>query len=286
MQYHQFQISDEAGPAGPDVPYTHNGLVELQDGITTVHTGIHTGDVAVTISLHTDTPQRGDAEWDEIVEVSLHSASGDLMVRGLMDDLDEELPALSFDGPGHYRLRIHARGRDTAIDLAPDEITEYYFIDHRVLLHPGMASARPGRARAAPDGRLRSLCPNTLNADTEGGPGVSVIDQFGALGCSGARKIIAVVGSAAARDRWMSPGGNTIICRGPPFGKAGRVPGSGGVKYDRLYEQLRETAQGSAMRARRQAGRTTWRTAGGRPAGGPQARQAGHSRCGVDIRTA
>ncbi|MFI8243407.1 hypothetical protein ACIF83_40240 [Streptomyces sp. NPDC085866] len=50
------------------------------------------------------------------------------MVRGLMDDLDEELPVLSFIGPGNYRLRIHARGRDTAIDLAPDDVTEWYLI--------------------------------------------------------------------------------------------------------------------------------------------------------------
>lgn len=49
------------------------------------------------------------------------------MVRGL-DDLDEELPVVSFNGPGDYRLRIHARGRDTTIDLAPDEITEWYLI--------------------------------------------------------------------------------------------------------------------------------------------------------------
>ncbi|MFF8953515.1 hypothetical protein ACF09I_32630 [Streptomyces sp. NPDC014940] len=128
VQYHQFQINDEDGPAGPDLPRTHNGLIEVQDGIATVHTGIHTGDVDVTITQHAEAPAPGDAEWDEIVEVSLHSVSGELMVRGLMDDLDEELPVLSFDGPGDYRLRIHARGRDTAIDLAPDEITEYYLI--------------------------------------------------------------------------------------------------------------------------------------------------------------
>ncbi len=27
-----------------------------------------------------------------------------------------------------HRLRVHARGRDTAIDLAPDEVTEWYLI--------------------------------------------------------------------------------------------------------------------------------------------------------------
>ncbi|MGW0424689.1 hypothetical protein [Streptomyces sp. NPDC003015] len=46
----------------------------------------------------------------------------------MMDDLDEELPVLSFHRRGDYRLRVHARGRDTAIDLAPDQITEWYLI--------------------------------------------------------------------------------------------------------------------------------------------------------------
>ncbi|MER6289376.1 hypothetical protein [Streptomyces sviceus] len=46
----------------------------------------------------------------------------------MMDDLNEELPVLSFHGPGHYRLRVHACGRDTAIGLTPDQITEWYLI--------------------------------------------------------------------------------------------------------------------------------------------------------------
>lgn len=50
------------------------------------------------------------------------------MVRAIVADLDEELPVLSFNGPGHYRLRVHARGRNTAVDLSPDESTEWYLI--------------------------------------------------------------------------------------------------------------------------------------------------------------
>ncbi|MEU8470414.1 hypothetical protein AB0F30_21285 [Streptomyces sp. NPDC029006] len=82
MQYHQFKVSDEAGPAGFDLPRTHNGLVEVQDGIVTVLTGIHTGDVDVTVTLRTGIPGIGSARWEEIVEVSLHSESGESMVRG------------------------------------------------------------------------------------------------------------------------------------------------------------------------------------------------------------
>jgi hypothetical protein len=132
VQYHQFNISDEDGPTGADLEAGHNGLVQVTDGVTIVPTGIHTGEVHVTVTLHetepAPAPAPGNDDWQEIVEISAHSASGDLMVRGMMDDLDEDLPLLSFSGPGDYRLRIHARGRDTAVDLAPDEVTEWYLI--------------------------------------------------------------------------------------------------------------------------------------------------------------
>jgi hypothetical protein len=128
VQYHQFDISDEDGPTGPDLERGHNGLVRVADGVTTVMTGIHTGEVDVTVTLHETEPVPDGANWQEILEVSAHSASGDLMVRGMMDDLDEELPVLSFRGPGDYRLRVHTRGRDTAVDLTPDQITEWYLI--------------------------------------------------------------------------------------------------------------------------------------------------------------
>ncbi len=128
VQYHQFNISDEDGPTGPDLHPEHNGLVQVTDGVTIVLTGIHTGDVDVTVTLHETEPMPDSGGWQEIVEISAHSTSGDLMVRGQMDDLDEELPVLSSSGPGDYRLRIHARGRDTAVDLAPDEVAEWYLI--------------------------------------------------------------------------------------------------------------------------------------------------------------
>ncbi|MFF4542207.1 hypothetical protein [Streptomyces aureus] len=128
VQYHQFDISDEDGPTGPDLNRGHNGLVRVDAGITIVMTGIHTGDVDVTATLHETEPAVDSGHWQDIVEISAHSTSGELMVRGTMDDLDEELPVLSFRGPGDYRLRIHARGRDTAVDLAPDEVTEWYLI--------------------------------------------------------------------------------------------------------------------------------------------------------------
>ncbi|MGW0149188.1 hypothetical protein ACWDVU_26695 [Streptomyces sp. NPDC003333] len=102
--------------------------MRVTDGITVVMTGIHNGDVGVTVTLHRTEPPPGEEHWQEIVEISAHAPSGELTVRGMMDDLDEELPVLSFDGPGDYRLRVHARGRDTDVGLTPDEVTEWYLI--------------------------------------------------------------------------------------------------------------------------------------------------------------
>ncbi|MEU1462532.1 hypothetical protein ABZ467_17930 [Streptomyces sp. NPDC005727] len=51
MHYRQFQVSDEEGPAGADLPREHNGLIEVQDGIATVQTGIYTGEVDVITVL-------------------------------------------------------------------------------------------------------------------------------------------------------------------------------------------------------------------------------------------
>ncbi|MER6680098.1 hypothetical protein [Streptomyces olivaceoviridis] len=57
-----------------------------------------------------------------------------------MDNLDEELPVLPFAGPGDYRPRVHARGRDTAIGLAPEVVTEWYLV--QVWPAPAPAPAR------------------------------------------------------------------------------------------------------------------------------------------------
>jgi hypothetical protein len=129
VAYHQFDISDENGPAAPELARDHNGLIRVVDGVIVIMTGIHTGDVHVTVTNHQSTPALDQDNWQEIVEISAHSVSGELMVRGMMDDLDEELPVLSHHGPGSYRLRVYARGRDTAVDDAPDDVTEWYLIE-------------------------------------------------------------------------------------------------------------------------------------------------------------
>lgn len=128
LHYQQSDISDEDGPTGPDLERRHNGLVQISDGLTCVIPGLHTGDVDVTVTLYETEPAPDNGNWQEIVEVPAHSASGDLTVRGMTDDLDIELPVLSLHRPGYYRLRLHTRARNTAIGLAPHQITKWYLI--------------------------------------------------------------------------------------------------------------------------------------------------------------
>jgi hypothetical protein len=65
--------------------------------------------------------------WDDVVEVSMHTGSGRVRVARLMD-WPPDLPPLTLAGPGDYRVRLHARGRDTSPDLVAFDAREEYLI--------------------------------------------------------------------------------------------------------------------------------------------------------------
>ncbi|MEV6443123.1 hypothetical protein [Amycolatopsis sp. NPDC051716] len=73
-------------------------------------TPTHVAEENVHVSYH----QLQIVERDVIVEVSLAAPRGHVRVVGLMSDVSDDLPVVSHHGPGEYRLRIHARGRDKA----------------------------------------------------------------------------------------------------------------------------------------------------------------------------
>ena len=126
-EYHLFQITDPEGPVADDLDMSHNGLVAATDGTIEVSTGIHTGDVRVTVELHAQRSEPA-ADWEEVAEISWRSPSGEVRVAPPMDD-PVDLPSLASQGPGPYRLRVHARGRDTAVDqTVVDEAVESYLL--------------------------------------------------------------------------------------------------------------------------------------------------------------
>ncbi|MFF0205930.1 hypothetical protein [Streptomyces sp. NPDC005017] len=154
-EYHLFQITDPEGAVSDDLRPTHNGLVSAVAGNIEVLTGIHSGNVDVTIELH---PQQPDpaAGWEEIAEISCHSPSGEMLVTPLMDD-PADLPSLAHQGPGTYRLRLHATGRDRNTDgTSVHGVVESYLIQswpatHQDALLIKATDAYGSGVRARPD---------------------------------------------------------------------------------------------------------------------------------------
>lgn len=147
---HQFGIvTDEMRWPTPTFPRESNGLVDPVGGGALIHTGIAEGVAAVAVEARALPPSSVDVDsWEEIVEISLvagdvrstrkpeeealsrfqpDSAIHPMRIGALMAD-PPSLPALNPSGPGTYRIRVHARGRDHNIDGVDFEPTEEYLV--------------------------------------------------------------------------------------------------------------------------------------------------------------
>ncbi|MFB6772695.1 hypothetical protein [Streptomyces sp. NPDC056337] len=128
VEYHAFHLADSGEYVQP--PFLpENGLIFSRPGLAVVLTGVSSGPVSLTVELFRSAvpPPGSDAVWDEIVEHSVESVSGDMSVTALMDDRPK-LPVLTAFGPAHYRIRVHARGRDHAYDAHVTEPVEDYLL--------------------------------------------------------------------------------------------------------------------------------------------------------------
>jgi hypothetical protein len=127
IDYSQFHIVDGSTlPEPSSMPA--NGLVATQPGTAVIFTSASSGWVHVTVDARTAGPQDVDtASWDEVVETDIEATTGRVTVQALMDAAPS-LPILTTSGPGTYRLRIHARGRDLHPDVVAFEPVEEYLI--------------------------------------------------------------------------------------------------------------------------------------------------------------
>jgi len=129
MSHHQFLVIDPGVSFPSDFSRASlNGLVWSEPGVAVVLTGIHSGLVRVRVNLYSSV-QGVDVEgWDDVAEVSLEAPFGHVVASGMASDPPAELPELTPQGPGTYRLRVHVRGRDTAVDLVAEEPVEEYLL--------------------------------------------------------------------------------------------------------------------------------------------------------------
>lgn len=138
VHVYEFQYYLRDSRQAPFPPYRENttGLVKLAaDGGIHVIAGTSTGNIQLSVELSSMPPATVAGEdWDEIVEVSYHSAVGDARVHGVCGlPLDPGLPVLSFLGPGNYRIRVHALGRDDPRNQNPFTTVER----HHLVVWPG-----------------------------------------------------------------------------------------------------------------------------------------------------
>ncbi|MER6766724.1 MULTISPECIES: hypothetical protein [Amycolatopsis] len=77
-----------------------------------------------------DVPELGAAYANGLVGVDSGGVAeeGFLLVHNMMDGPPQELDEIAYVGPGTYRVRVHARGRDIAPHSRADTPNEHYLI--------------------------------------------------------------------------------------------------------------------------------------------------------------
>lgn len=128
---HGFGVLDKGEIPIETVDYS-NGLLAPMSVGAMVCTGIDTGYVRVRVVIRAGPPEEidedGDVPWEEIVEADVYAPCGQLRVDSLPHGPVADLPVLSAAGPGRYRVRAHARGRDTAFDMVQDDVEDYLLV--------------------------------------------------------------------------------------------------------------------------------------------------------------
>lgn len=136
VQDHGFVVSDHDVSTPFETMNYLTGLAGVMESAVLIHAGIDRGYVTVTTqpaahSVALDTPEQWASldAWEDVAEVSLYVPNGALSVEQLSYGPSETSPKLSLlsaHGPGHYRLRIHASGRDSHYGQVLHESEERY----------------------------------------------------------------------------------------------------------------------------------------------------------------
>ncbi|MGW2696108.1 hypothetical protein ACWC3Y_30610 [Streptomyces sp. NPDC001296] len=108
------------------------GVLRDPGDFAIVMTGTETGPVSATVQAAAREPGPANLDaWDEVVEVSLMlPGENPAVVTDFDDDESSSLPAFTVLGPGPYRVRVHARGRDAGQEalMVDDEPVEEHLI--------------------------------------------------------------------------------------------------------------------------------------------------------------
>ncbi|MEV6542502.1 hypothetical protein [Streptomyces sp. NPDC051665] len=109
VEYHAFHLADIGQHRQP--PFRpENGLIFSRPGLAVVLVGASSGVVNVQVQVYEQPVTSPDTTgWDEVVDHSIESVSGQMQVAAMMDD-PPDLPLLTPFGFGHYRVRSTPAG--------------------------------------------------------------------------------------------------------------------------------------------------------------------------------
>ena len=128
VSYHLYFLAESGYHPGAAIPPPRNGLADSIENAIIIHTGIHSGVVSLSAEVRSAPPTSVEHDWDDVVEVNLLAAGGHVRLAAVMSDVPNSYPLLTPAGPGHYRVRVHASGRDTDIDGVAFEPFEKYLV--------------------------------------------------------------------------------------------------------------------------------------------------------------
>lgn len=134
VEYQQFYLADP--DLGIDLVPTpsaaQDGVLAVTDDAALILTGLHTGNVHVTVQPADTDPGTAPGTWEYVTESTLTSTTGTLCVHGYEDGQIDDLPNLTPQGSGPYHLRLHNRGRARAEALdtvdPDDDSGEHYLL--------------------------------------------------------------------------------------------------------------------------------------------------------------
>lgn len=114
--------------AVPPSRHDHAGglVVGMVDAPVRVLTGVVMGPVQVSVVSSPTRPTTVLADWEDVVELSVCSDGGPVVIAGPYDADPPILARLDFAGSGMYRIRVHARHRDVGFDGVAVEPREHY----------------------------------------------------------------------------------------------------------------------------------------------------------------
>jgi len=194
VDFHQFTISSGYGP---DEPVLDGSACLLRFPTATrvaVMSGVATGPVTVHTQALSQAPTAVADGWQDVAEVSLVVGEDPLVVGGWNLALGED-ERLDVAGPGTYRVRVHANGRDTDYDAAVFEPVEQYVVQAWPAPYAPLATLRASSdvaalelARHARDEpRCRPRAASAAAADEGDGTGWSASVAEGSSGSCGRR---------------------------------------------------------------------------------------------------